>query len=38
MELSPIWAAAGSPMHVFKTEADLLQRMTNAQIADIRCA
>jgi prolyl-tRNA editing enzyme YbaK/EbsC (Cys-tRNA(Pro) deacylase) len=38
MKLSPVWAAAGSPMHVFKTEADLLRRMTNAQIADIRSA
>lgn len=38
MALSPIWAAAGSPMHVFQTEAELLRRITNARIADVKAA
>jgi prolyl-tRNA editing enzyme YbaK/EbsC (Cys-tRNA(Pro) deacylase) len=36
LALHPIWAAAGSPHHVFRTEAELLARITGAPIADIR--
>jgi prolyl-tRNA editing enzyme YbaK/EbsC (Cys-tRNA(Pro) deacylase) len=36
LTLDPIWAAAGSPMHVFRTSAAELQRMTGAAIADVR--
>jgi prolyl-tRNA editing enzyme YbaK/EbsC (Cys-tRNA(Pro) deacylase) len=36
LALHPIWAAAGSPHHVFQTEAELLARITGAPIADIR--
>jgi prolyl-tRNA editing enzyme YbaK/EbsC (Cys-tRNA(Pro) deacylase) len=31
----PIWAAAGSPNHVFQTTADWLARLTGAQFADV---
>ena len=34
--LHPIWAAAGSPTHVFETEAAALVRITGALVADIR--
>lgn len=34
--LHPIWAAAGSPSHVFMTEAAALVRITGALVADIR--
>jgi len=34
--LHPIWAAAGSPSHVFATEAETLVRITGAIVADIR--
>ena len=36
LALDPIWAAAGSPSHVFRTTAAELVRMTGAQIADVR--
>jgi prolyl-tRNA editing enzyme YbaK/EbsC (Cys-tRNA(Pro) deacylase) len=36
LALHPIWAAAGSPHHVFQTEAELLARITGAPVADIR--
>ena len=36
LALHPIWAAAGSPHHVFRTEAELLARITGAPVADIR--
>ncbi len=36
LDLHPIWAAAGSPHHVFPTEAETLLRITGAQVADIR--
>ena len=36
MALDPVWAAAGSPLHVFRTTAQDLQRMTGAVVADIR--
>jgi prolyl-tRNA editing enzyme YbaK/EbsC (Cys-tRNA(Pro) deacylase) len=34
--LDPVWAAAGSPLHVFRTTAQDLRRMTGAVVADIR--
>ena len=36
MALDPVWAAAGSPQHVFRTAPAELQRMTGAAVADIR--
>jgi prolyl-tRNA editing enzyme YbaK/EbsC (Cys-tRNA(Pro) deacylase) len=36
LALHPIWAAAGSPSHVFSTEAEALVRITGAPVADIR--
>lgn len=36
MAFDPIWAAAGSPQHVFRTSPAELLRMTGAQVADIR--
>jgi prolyl-tRNA editing enzyme YbaK/EbsC (Cys-tRNA(Pro) deacylase) len=36
MALHPIYAAAGSPSHVFATEAEALVRITGAPVADIR--
>ncbi len=38
MALDPVWAAAGSPSHVFRTTAGDLQRITGATIACIRQA
>ncbi|MDE2199209.1 MAG: YbaK/EbsC family protein [Rhodospirillales bacterium] len=35
LDLHPIWAAAGSPHHVFRTEAATLRRITGAPVADI---
>ena len=35
-KLDPLWAAAGSPSHVFETTADALVNLTSARIADIR--
>ena len=36
LALDPVWAAAGSPMHVFRTTTAELRRMTGATIADVR--
>ncbi len=36
MALGEVWAAAGSPVHVFRTTGDELARMTGAAVADIR--
>jgi prolyl-tRNA editing enzyme YbaK/EbsC (Cys-tRNA(Pro) deacylase) len=36
LALDPIWAAAGSPNHVFRTSAAELRRMTGAQVAAVR--
>jgi prolyl-tRNA editing enzyme YbaK/EbsC (Cys-tRNA(Pro) deacylase) len=36
MKLDPVWAAAGSPRHVFKTSAAELARMTGGEIADVK--
>ena len=36
MALDPIWAAAGSPSHVFRTSAAELVRMTGARVAEVR--
>lgn len=34
--LDPVWAAAGSPEHVFRTTAEWLRRLTGAHAAEIR--
>jgi prolyl-tRNA editing enzyme YbaK/EbsC (Cys-tRNA(Pro) deacylase) len=36
LPLDPIWAAAGSPSHVFRTTTPELLRMTGAQVAAVR--
>lgn len=36
MALDPVWAAAGSPQHVFRTTPAELHRITAALVADIR--
>jgi prolyl-tRNA editing enzyme YbaK/EbsC (Cys-tRNA(Pro) deacylase) len=36
LALDPIWAAAGSPMHVFQTTAEALLRLTGGQAAELR--
>jgi prolyl-tRNA editing enzyme YbaK/EbsC (Cys-tRNA(Pro) deacylase) len=36
MALDPLWAAAGSPRHVFRTSAAELARMTGGEIADVK--
>jgi prolyl-tRNA editing enzyme YbaK/EbsC (Cys-tRNA(Pro) deacylase) len=36
LALNPIWAAAGSPSHVFRTSAAELLRITGAKVAAIR--
>jgi prolyl-tRNA editing enzyme YbaK/EbsC (Cys-tRNA(Pro) deacylase) len=36
LALHPIWAAAGTPHHVFRTEAALLVRITAAPVAAVR--
>ena len=36
MALDPIWAAAGSPSHVFRTTPAELVRITGAQVAVVR--
>jgi prolyl-tRNA editing enzyme YbaK/EbsC (Cys-tRNA(Pro) deacylase) len=35
LALDPIWAAAGSPSHVFRTDPASLLRITNATVADV---
>ena len=36
MALDPIWAAAGTPRHVFKTSAAELTRMTGGTVTDVK--
>ena len=36
LALDPVWAAAGSPSHVFRTSAAELRRMTGAAVAGVR--
>ena len=36
LSLDPVWAAAGSPSHVFKTTAKSLADMAQARIAEIK--
>jgi prolyl-tRNA editing enzyme YbaK/EbsC (Cys-tRNA(Pro) deacylase) len=36
MALDPVWAAAGSPMHVFRTTPADLLRMTGATVAEVK--
>ncbi len=36
LALDPVWAAAGSPSHVFRTSAAELQRITGAPVATVR--
>src|SRR3954452_3537238 len=36
LALDPVWAAAGSPSHVFRTTAEALRRITGAAVADVR--
>jgi prolyl-tRNA editing enzyme YbaK/EbsC (Cys-tRNA(Pro) deacylase) len=36
LRLDPVWAAAGSPRHVFRTSAAELRRMTGASVARVR--
>jgi prolyl-tRNA editing enzyme YbaK/EbsC (Cys-tRNA(Pro) deacylase) len=36
MALDPIWAAAGSPSHVFRTTPTELVRITGARVASVR--
>jgi prolyl-tRNA editing enzyme YbaK/EbsC (Cys-tRNA(Pro) deacylase) len=38
MALDPIWAAAGSPSHVFRTSAAELVRITGARVAAVKAA
>jgi prolyl-tRNA editing enzyme YbaK/EbsC (Cys-tRNA(Pro) deacylase) len=35
LELNPVWAAAGSPSHVFRTTAQELARMTGAMVVRV---
>lgn len=36
LSLDPLWAAAGSPMHAFRTTAEQLIRLTNGRVAEVR--
>jgi prolyl-tRNA editing enzyme YbaK/EbsC (Cys-tRNA(Pro) deacylase) len=36
MRLDPVWAAAGSPRHVFRTGPSELARITGGEIADVK--
>lgn len=38
LRLDAVWAAAGSPQHVFRTSPAELLRMTGAMVAEIRAA
>jgi prolyl-tRNA editing enzyme YbaK/EbsC (Cys-tRNA(Pro) deacylase) len=38
MALEPVWAAAGSPQHVFRTTPGDLLRITGAAVAEVRDA
>ena len=36
--LDPLWAAAGSPLHVFRTDAEALLRLTGGVVAPVALA
>jgi prolyl-tRNA editing enzyme YbaK/EbsC (Cys-tRNA(Pro) deacylase) len=36
MALDPVWAAAGSPTHVFRTSPADLVRITGARVAEVK--
>lgn len=36
LALDPVWAAAGTPQHVFRTSAAELVRMTGGEVADVK--
>ncbi|HEY6026447.1 MAG TPA: YbaK/EbsC family protein [Pseudolabrys sp.] len=36
MALDPVWAAAGTPRHVFRTSAAELARMTGGEVTDVK--
>lgn len=36
MRLDPIWAAAGSPTHMFRTSAAALARLSGGTVADVK--
>jgi len=36
LALDPVWAAAGSPRHVFRTSGAELARLTGGEIADVK--
>jgi prolyl-tRNA editing enzyme YbaK/EbsC (Cys-tRNA(Pro) deacylase) len=36
LAIDPLWAAAGSPQHVFRISAAELSRITGARVADVR--
>lgn len=36
LALDPVWAAAGSPSHVFRTSALVLVRMSAGRVADVK--
>jgi hypothetical protein len=36
MALDPVWTAAGTPRHVFKTSAKDLARMTGGTVMDVK--
>jgi prolyl-tRNA editing enzyme YbaK/EbsC (Cys-tRNA(Pro) deacylase) len=36
LALDPVWAAAGSPRHVFRTSTAELLRMTGGRVADVK--
>jgi prolyl-tRNA editing enzyme YbaK/EbsC (Cys-tRNA(Pro) deacylase) len=36
LKLDPVWAAAGSPSHVFQTTAQALAAIAQARIVDIK--
>jgi prolyl-tRNA editing enzyme YbaK/EbsC (Cys-tRNA(Pro) deacylase) len=38
MQLDPVWAAAGSPRHVFRTSAAELVRLSGGTVADVKDA
>ncbi|PRD45359.1 prolyl-tRNA editing protein [Phyllobacterium phragmitis] len=38
LSLDPLWAAAGSPVHAFRTTAEQLIQLTNGGVAEVRQA
>jgi len=38
LALDPVWAAAGSASHVFRTQAETLRRITGAVVVRVRAA